>query len=240
MSKPTPPKPTTPKSTTPPTTAPSKHAPAHARFAPPKSATPVPATLPVNPPKAAPRPSTEPLPGSVGPVDPQTTWIEIAKVARPHGIKGDLRIHLYNPASEVWGKGLRLRAWMPGRPAVMLEVTDFRDILPMPTAKFVGVDDRDVAAKLTHAALSIDQAELPEADDGEFYLHEIMGATVLDAGTRAPVGTVTAILETPLDVLEITLLAGGIAMVPVNADAITELGRKPGELVVENIDDWRA
>ena len=191
-------------------------------------------------PKPGARPSAEPLPGSVGPVNPETTWIEIAKIARPHGIKGDLRIHLYNPASEVWDRGLRLRAWLPGRPAVMLEVLDFRDILPMPTARFAGITDRDIAAKLTHAVLSVDQADLPEADDGEFYLHEVMGATVLDAETRAPVGTVTAIVETPLDVLEITLTDGGTAMVPVNADAITEMGRKPGEVVIAHILDWKA
>ncbi len=184
-------------------------------------------------------PKIEPLPGSVGKVDPDAIWIEVGKVGRPHGLKGELRLQVYNLDSDVWQVGQRLRAWLPGKPAVLLELGQFRDILPMPTALFVGIDDRDVAAKLTHAVLAVDQQELPEADADEFYLHELIGATVLDDATRKPVGVVRALLETPSDVLEISLNSGEAAMIPVHAEAITEMGRQKGILVVRDIADWK-
>jgi ribosomal 30S subunit maturation factor RimM len=96
-----------------------------------------------------------------------------------------------------------------------------------------------VAAKLTHAVLAVNQADLPETDDDEFYVHELMGATVLDDATRKAVGVVRGILETPADVLEISLHSGAAAMVPVNSEAITEMGRQKGVLVVRDIDDWK-
>ena len=181
----------------------------------------------------------EPLPGSVGKVDPDAIWIEVGKIGRPHGLKGELRLQVYNPESDIWQKGQKLRAWLPGKPAVLIELASFSDILPMPTASLVGVDDRDVAAKLTHAVLAVDQQELPDADADEFYIHELIGATVLDDATRKPVGVVRALLETPADVLEISLNSGAAAMIPVNADAITEMGRHKGILVVRDIDDWK-
>lgn len=181
----------------------------------------------------------EGLPGSVGPIAPETIWIEVAKVGRPHGLRGDVRLQVYNPGSEVWQPGQRLRAWLPGRPAVLLELASFRDILPLPTATFVGVADRDLAARLTHAALFVDRDELAAADDDEFFLHDLIDARVLDAATRAEVGTVTGLLETPQDVLVIALRSGASAMIPVGADAITEMGREPGVIVVRDIDDWR-
>ena len=184
-------------------------------------------------------PKLEPLPGSVGKMDPDAVWIEVGKVGRPHGLKGEIRLQVYNLDSDVWAPGQRLRAWLPGKPAVLLEIASFRDILPMPLATFVGIDDRDVAAKLTHAVLAMDEQELPETDDDEFYVHELIGATVLDDATRKPVGVVRALLETPSDVLEISLNSGAAAMIPVNANAITEMGRQKGILVVRDIDDWK-
>lgn len=184
-------------------------------------------------------PKIEPLPGSVGKVDPDAIWIEVGKVGRPHGLKGEIRLQVYNLDSDVWERGQRLRAWLPGKPAVLLELAEFRDILPMPLATFVGITDRDEAAKLTHAVLAVDQLELPQADEDEFYIHELIGATVLDDATRKPVGVVRALLETPSDVLEISLNSGAAAMIPVHSDAITEMGRQKGVLVVRDIDDWK-
>lgn len=183
-------------------------------------------------------PKTAGLPGSVGPVSPDATWIEVAKVGRPHGLKGEMRVQAYNIDSEVWEVGQQLRAWLPGKPAAMLEITAFRDIPPMPVVAFKGVTDRDQAAQLTHAILSVDAGDLPETDEDEFYVHELIGATVLDDATRQPVGTVRGILETPSDVLEIALTSGGGALVPVNAEAITEMGREKGVLVIRDIADW--
>lgn len=180
----------------------------------------------------------EPLPGGQGPVDPEAKWIEVARVGRPHGLKGDLRLQIFNDESELWEEGLQLKAWLPGRPAVLLEIETFRDILPMPTALFKGINDRDVAAKLTHAVLAVDARKLPETDEDEFYLHELMGAQVLDDATRELLGTVRAILETPADVLEILLKEGGVALLPVESDAITEMGREKNVLVVKDLGDW--
>jgi 16S rRNA processing protein RimM len=181
----------------------------------------------------------EPLPGSVGKVDPDAIWIEVGKIGRPHGLKGEVRLQVYNPDSEIWHSGQKLRAWLPGKPAVLVQLASYRDILPMPTAALTGVTDRDVAAKLTHAVLAVNQEELPDTDEDEFYLHELIGAQVLDDATRKPVGVVRALLETPSDVLEISLNSGASAMIPVHAEAITEMGRQKGILVVRDISDWQ-
>ena len=50
---------------------------------------------------------------------------------------------------------------------------------------FAEIADRDAAALLSGAELSIHRGDLPPLEPGEFYLYELRGATVLDdAGAR--------------------------------------------------------
>ncbi len=72
-----------------------------------------------------------------------------------------------------------------------------------------------------------------------FAIQVFFYGTLLDDATRKPVGVVRALLETPADVLEISMHSGASAMIPVHADAITEMGREKGILVVRDIADWQ-
>lgn len=173
-------------------------------------------------------------------LDPEATWIDVGRVGRPHGIVGHVRIQLFNPDTDLFPRVRLLRAWQPGRPAQALELLELRPVPGAFLAHFEGVDDREAAARLTHAVLSVDARELPVPGEAEFYLHEALGAEVFEAETGERMGVVTNLIATNTDLLEITLDAGGKALIPVGAEALESLGREKGRVVVRHLEDWKS
>lgn len=172
--------------------------------------------------------------------DPEAKWLDLGRVGRPHGTAGAVHVQLFNPDTEALDHTRTLRAYLPGKPAFLLDMTEARVVPGGIVACFRGVTDRSAASALTHAILSVDEAVLPPVADDEFYLADAMGAVVYDAASDARLGVVTGILATQDDLLDIRLDAGGSALVPVGSDAIESIGSVPGRIVIRDIEDWRA
>ena len=172
--------------------------------------------------------------------DPGAHWIDIGRIGRPHGTKGQVRVQLFNPDTELLQRVAVIRAHVAGRPAFALVLEAMRPVHDAVIATFKGVADREGASKLTHAVLSVDERELPEPAEDEFYLHQVIGAIVYEAETGERVGQVIGLMETHTDLLAIKLDAGGEAMVPVQSDAIESMGRERGKIVIRHIEDWRS
>ncbi|MBI5607964.1 MAG: 16S rRNA processing protein RimM [Deltaproteobacteria bacterium] len=189
------------------------------------------------PPEPAARPALRPRPLALPDTD---RWVEIGRIGRPHGIKGQLHIQVHNPDSPLWRAGLVLRAWKAGAPAQALRLLELRPAGADFVATFEGLPDRSAAEPLTHCLLQVAEDDLPGKDDDEVYLHELLGAAVHDADTDAQVGTISGFIETNQLLLDIRLLAGGTALVPAQADAVVALGREPGKVVIAHIEDWRS
>lgn len=106
--------------------------------------------------------------------------ILLGYVAGAHGVRGALRVKLFNADSEALapGVGLRLRPRdQPEGPAQELEITRFA---PKPGSDMGrlwlrGVDSREAADALRGRQLWIDRALLPEIDEGEYYLADLVG-----------------------------------------------------------------
>lgn len=171
--------------------------------------------------------------------DPDAQWLDIGKIGRPHGVRGALHVQPYHPQSELWQAGGWLRAHKPGAPARMVQIGEARPVQGGLVIAFAGVGDREAATLLTHAILQTDARDLPPADDDEVYLHELAGAEVIDADSGACVGTVAGFVETAQVLLQIRLADGKEALVPINCDAVVELGRQKGRVVVRDVRDWQ-
>ena len=167
--------------------------------------------------------------------------IEIGRVGRPHGVRGELRVHLHNPASEVLDTLDDLDIHVPGQPARTYAIESVRGATGGPILALRGVDDREAAAQLTHGVLRVAADQLPPPAADEVWLGDVVGAAVLDAATRTRVGVVRGIVVAGgHDLLHVTLDAGGSALLPPDSPAVVELGRTVGQIVVRDIADWRS
>ncbi|MEM9520994.1 MAG: ribosome maturation factor RimM [Actinomycetota bacterium] len=128
--------------------------------------------------------------------------LEIGRITRPHGVRGEVSVLLTSNRTERLDSGSVLDS--TNGP---LEVRSSRPHKGGWLVVFVGVDDRDQADALRNTIL---RAE-PLDDPDEMWVHELIGATVIDQDGVAH-GVVTRVLENPAsDLLEIE---GGI-LVPV-------------------------
>lgn len=118
--------------------------------------------------------------------------VEIGRVLRPHGLRGELKVRLHWEGSTVLSevgsvvigeagqaRSVAVEAVRPGPKGVLL--------------KLVGVDDCDAAQAFAGAPLSVPRSALPPLEPGEYYLSDLVGAEVW-----GPEGRVGEVIEVRL------------------------------------------
>ncbi len=129
-------------------------------------------------------------------------WIPLAEIARPHGVRGELRLRLFNKDSDVLLEADEVLVRFPDGDEQEVSVDAARRADDAILMKLYSVDDRDGADNLRGAVLCLRRSALPKPRAGEFYAVDIEQAQVFVAGE--PWGTVKSLLSYPsVDVLEV-------------------------------------
>lgn len=107
-----------------------------------------------------------------------TRWIALAEVARPHGVRGELRLRVFNQESDLLldVERVLLRTKDGDKPMIVDFARRTNDAILM---KLRGIDDRDRAAALRGAEVCVKRADFPPLEAGEFYACDIEDARVL-------------------------------------------------------------
>ncbi len=142
--------------------------------------------------------------------------VAVARVAKAHGIRGELCMDIHADSPLLFAPGGTLFLVLPaaqaqagrapsvagrpprpgqGRPRPYV-VTSARDNNGRLILALEGVADRNAAEALRGAEVLISEADLPPPDEGEEYLHKLLGSRVFLAD-ETPVGVFEAILDTP-------------------------------------------
>lgn len=134
---------------------------------------------------------------------PSDGLLEVGRIGRAHGVRGDVLVHLTTDRVERLTAGSRLKAgerW--------LTVTAASRANDRWRVHFEGVDDRSAAEALARVVLAAEPIDDPDT----LWVHELIGAEVVEvAGTSR--GRCVAVIDNPAaDLLE---LESG-ALVPVS------------------------
>jgi 16S rRNA processing protein RimM len=133
---------------------------------------------------------------------PPEGLLEVGRIGRPYGIRGDVFVDLTTDRTERVAVGARL--WARGR---WIRVTRSAPSNHRWRVHFEGVDTREAAQMLTGALLSAEPIDDPDA----LWVHQLIGATVLEIN-GIDRGRCTAVVANPAsDLME---LESG-ALVPV-------------------------
>ena len=129
--------------------------------------------------------------------------LEVGKVGRPHGVRGDVFIDLTTDRTERASVGTRL--WIRD---AWYTVAQTNRANQRWRVHLEGVDGREVAQRLTGARVFAEPIDDPDV----FWVHQLIGATVVDS-SGADRGRCVSVVDNPAaDLLE---LESG-ALVPAN------------------------
>jgi 16S rRNA processing protein RimM len=150
------------------------------------------------------------MPGTAG--TDRRGLVAVARVAKAHGIRGELCMDSHADSPLLFAAGATLylapatgKGSARPRPYVIRSARDNngRFILALE-----GVADRNAAEALRGAEVLIPESDLPPPDEGEEYLHKLLGARVFLAD-ETEVGVFTAILDTPGQLTWVITAKGG-------------------------------
>jgi 16S rRNA processing protein RimM len=123
-------------------------------------------------------------------------FLEIGYVARPHGVRGELRVVTHDPESETL---LDVDSVRIG--GVDYAIEQARAVQGAFLLRLAGVGDRNRAELLRGQRVAVDRAEIP-LDEGEVFLADLVGCEVVLEDGRG-YGTIAAVETGPQDRLVI-------------------------------------
>jgi 16S rRNA processing protein RimM len=117
--------------------------------------------------------------------------IPLAKIGRSRGLKGQLRIEIYNPDSDLFVKGKTFHVSPVKQfPTLTIASCDGQ------WCTFEEIQNPEDAKILTHAELCLDRSELPAPKKGSYYHVDLIGCLIVDQETKKTVGALNDILYT--------------------------------------------
>lgn len=160
----------------------------------------------------------------------ETKRILIGEIATAHGIKGFVKVRSFADdetllehdslyTDEVSGKtiSIKLKNALKG---------DW-------VAEVKGVSDRNEAERLRGTKLYIDRDQLPDTDDGEFYIEDLKGAKVVD-GQGKEIGTLLGVENFGAsDLLDIKPPSGASFYLPYTDQTVVSVDIEAGIITVD-------
>ncbi|HWP08384.1 MAG TPA: ribosome maturation factor RimM [Polyangiaceae bacterium] len=160
--------------------------------------------------------------------------LEIGRIGAPHGLAGELRVTLHFTGSDVLAH-VRSFVAVSEKGERELVVTASRPHGPAFLVKVEGVTDRDAAAALRGARVEVERSVLPPLAAGEYYLVDLIGATVV--GPEGPIGVVTGIAAHPsVSSVELKLTDGRAAEQILSEPWVTRVDVDAGTIELSSLD----
>ncbi len=157
--------------------------------------------------------------------------ILVAQVGAPHGVQGEFKLisHMDDPVSVLEHNPLLNDK---GEPA--LSITTAREHKGALLVRAEEAPDRTAAEKLTNMKLYVDRADLPDTDEDEYYITDLIGMKVIDTAGAA-VGTVVNVDNFGAgDLLDIRPVEGPTFYLLFTAENVPEV-RMEDKIVVVSI-----
>jgi 16S rRNA processing protein RimM len=159
--------------------------------------------------------------------------VTIARLGRPHGVRGAITAHCDGPTVGTLEVGESVVIDVGGRERPLV-IAARRGEAPKAVLAFEGIDTREHAAALTGGRLLVPLARLPEPDDPDtFYVRDLIGFAVREGDIL--VGTVREIYPGPAnDALVVAREGDDDILIPFTHDAVVHVDSVGGVLVLRD------
>ncbi|MDP9151671.1 MAG: ribosome maturation factor RimM [Myxococcota bacterium] len=167
-------------------------------------------------------------------------WVPLAEVARPHGVRGELRLRLFHRESDLLLRLDEVLVRFPDGEEQEVSVDSARRANDAVLMKLFSVEDRDRAEELRGALVCARRGDFPPVEEGEFYACDVEGARVVVDDGAAPqeLGHVRELRSYPtLDVLLVRPADGlGDWEVPLVASVVRGIDLAAGVVTLASLE----
>ncbi len=161
---------------------------------------------------------------------PRSETIVIGKITTAHGIQGEVKVSLFVDDGE-FIRDLDF-LYLEGRPRREIKLKRARITANQAILAFEGLETRNDAEALRGRELSIPVEWLPELDEGEYYVAEIVGLAV-ETEEGEPLGTLEEVIFTGAN--EVYVIRGGPKgeiLLPAIESVVQSVDLEAGRMVV--------
>ena len=129
-------------------------------------------------------------------------WVALAEVARPHGVRGEVKLKVYNLESDTLLRRPKVRLAFADGTTQAIKLLHVRPVPGALLVKLGGVENRKDAEALRGVQLEVLREALEPLEDDEFYVQDLVGLEARLDGER--LGRVVDVFAYPtMDVLVI-------------------------------------
>lgn len=171
------------------------------------------------------------MPGPPPKSSDDSTDLELGYVSGVFGVRGEVRLFLHNRESDLLSRPRMVTLVSPKGELRSVELRARPGAGKRIIGRITGLSERSAVEPLVDWRIRIGSNELPELDDDEFYVHQVLGAQVI-VGDDV-VGEVKTVHESgPHTVFEVRLTGGGTGYVPALETHLLELDLENRRLIV--------
>lgn len=161
---------------------------------------------------------------------------QLGYIVKPHGLKGEVQIFIDSDNSQAY-QNLESVFVQQGQQLVPFFIESISLRSDKAIVAFEDIHRVEEAAPLKGSKLYLPLTLLPELKDDEFYLHELVGYSVIDSTSKVIIGTIQNVLDMgPQLTLVLEHESGKELLVPYNDEVRKELNKDEQTLTIEVAD----
>ena len=160
-------------------------------------------------------------------------WFNVGKIVNTHGIRGEVRvISRTDFAEDRYKVGNTLYLFRENKEPIELKIASHRTHKNFNLLTFEGYPNVNDVEPFRDGILKINESQLTDLDEGEFYFHEIIGCTVFtDEGEE--VGIIHEILAPGAnDVWVVKRSSGKDVLIPYIEQIVKEVDIKSQKVII--------
>ena len=123
----------------------------------------------------------------------EAVFLAVGHLRRPHGLRGEIVMTVWTDFPERLEPGVQVYVGDDHTPVHIRSVRWHRKDLLISFDEYTVRED---VGLLRNQVLMVRAEDLPSLDEGELYLHQVMGMRVIDDANGISIGTITEIIET--------------------------------------------
>jgi 16S rRNA processing protein RimM len=162
-------------------------------------------------------------------------FLVVGRVSRPHGLRGELRVEIHTDYPERFAVYKQLYV---GPSFVPYKIKKHRFHHGRVLLTLEGVDDRTKAEALQGQWVWIAIEDAIPLQEGEYYLHQVLGLQVTTVEGEA-LGRVTEVIETKANDVYVVQGTQGEVLLPAIPQVIVKVDVQAGQMTVRLLDGLR-